>query len=176
MIFITISAIYFIIPIIFLVVDAKAKNKIANSDTFVYPKFYKIIGIIGFPIIVLANIFLVNNYESKYVVLVIFYFLFFIAVFWFMLQVLSWKLILKDNQIIYRNLFGFIKHFNYEDIVKIIPIYKRKSNIVVKYKMYVKKSKIVIEGIIEGFNSFPKILKGKLKKHNITISFTEKPT
>ena len=67
MIFITISAIYFIIPIIFLVVDAKAKNKIANSDTFVYPKFYKIIGIIGFPIIVLANIFLVNNYESKYI-------------------------------------------------------------------------------------------------------------
>ncbi|MBR2617751.1 MAG: hypothetical protein IKC81_00340, partial [Paludibacteraceae bacterium] len=76
------------------------------------------------------------------ILLVSFYSIFAFAVAWHFLKTLNFKLLLEEDFIAYRNLFGVTKQIQYEEVSR-IKTYLDKSHNVIKYKIYVGDTRIV---------------------------------
>ena len=77
---------------------------------------------------------------------------------------------MEDDFIVYRNLFGFTKKIQYEEVSR-IKTYLDKSHNAIKYKIYIGETRIVIENFATNFNDFPKIMKRRLKKAKNNVKF-----
>ena len=89
---------------------------------------------------------------------------------WGFLKTLNFKLVLEDDFIVYRNLFGFTKKIQYEEVSR-IKTYLDKSHNVIEYKIYIGKTRIVVGNFTTNFNDFPKIMKRRLKKAKCNVKF-----
>jgi hypothetical protein len=92
------------------------------------------------------------------------------AMIWGFLKTLNFKLVLEDDFIVYRNLFGFTKKIQYEEVSK-IKTYMDKAHNVIKYRIYIGDTRIVVENFTSNFNDFPKIMKKRLKKARNNVQF-----
>ena len=104
------------------------------------------------------------------ILLVSFYSIFAFAVAWHFLKTLNFKLLLEEDFIVYRNLFGVTKKIQYEEVSR-IKTYLDKSHNVIKYKIYIGDTRIVVENFTTNFNDFPKIMKRRLKKARNNVQF-----
>ncbi len=87
------------------------------------------------------------------------------------LLTVNWKLVLADEYLIYRNLFRVTRQIRYEDILKIVPLYRDKAKNIGGYKIYTTKCKIKLEYVMVNFDCFQQNIKRKLKKAKNPIQF-----
>lgn len=111
-----------------------------------------------------------------YIFLGIFYSLFICALVWGFLRGLNFRLILNEDVMIYRNIWGMVRRFDYKDIKEVRPLCNRFKHVEV-YRIYVKGLRlwISIDYLTMGFNEFPGIMRKRLKKANNRIEFTKVP-
>lgn len=174
-IFLTISLTSILIPIILRFVTWKSQSsKSCSPYTFKYPLFLVLFFLIGaFAIITLCVGAYLQDNEAQIelqIFIFSFYSIFEFAVIWHFLKTLNFKLVLEDDFIVYRNLFGFTKKIQYEEVSR-IKTYLDKSHNVTKYKIYIGETRIVIENFTTNFNDFPKIMKRRLKKARNNVQF-----
>ena len=82
------------------------------------------------------------------------FFLFSFLGFWLMLYALNWKIVVKDESFIYRNIFGKKREIKYSDITKL----KRVK--IGGYRIYVGKKSIAVDYFIKGADNLWEKLKG----------------
>lgn len=164
-----------LVPIILRLITIKSQcSKSHSSYSFKYPLFlvlFFLIGALGI-ITLVVGAFLQDNeaqLELK-IFLVSFYSIFEFAVVWHFLKTLNFELVLEEDYIIYRNLFGITKELQYEEISR-IKTYMDKSRNVIKYKIYIGNTRIVVEYFTTNFNDFPKIMKRRLGKAKNNVQF-----
>ena len=150
-------------------------SKARSLYTFKYPWFWATIFLIGAVIIIaiiVAAYYLRDDSVQLELQIFIFsfYSIFEFAVIWHLLKTLNFKLVLAEDFMIYRNLFGITKEIQYEEVSR-IKTYMDKSHKVIKYKIYVGNTRIVVENITTNFNDFPKIMKRRLKKAKNKVQF-----
>ena len=174
-IFLTIFLTGILIPIILRFVTWKSQSsKSCSPYTFKYPLFLVLFFLIGaFAIIALCVGAYLQDNEAQIelkIFIFSFYSIFAFAVAWHFLKTLNFKLVLEDDFIVYRNLFGVTKKIQYEEVSR-IKTYLDKSHNVIKYKIYIGETRIVIENFTTNFNDFPKIMKRRLKKAGNNVQF-----
>ena len=162
-------------PVILRFIICKSQSsKSCLPYTFKYPLFLALVFLIGvFAIIALfVGAYLQDNEVQLelQILLVSFYSIFAFAVAWHFLKTLNFKLVLEEDFIVYRNLFGITKKIRYEEVSG-IKTYLDKSHSVIKYKIYIGDTKIVVENFTTNFNDFPKIMKRRLKKARNNVQF-----
>ena len=164
-----------IVPFILGVVVYKSTtNKSFDSCTIKYPKFYGIVGFAGTLVTSVINVWILINRDQTSLALNIFFFtvfpIAFIAGLYLFLRGWNWRLILVEDYIIYRNLFGMVRKIEYKEIVKVKTYYSRAQQ-VEKYKIYTLKYTFTVEHVVYNFTEFPRILKKGLRKANNNIHF-----
>ena len=174
-IFLSIYLTSILVPIILRYIICKSQSsKSCSSYTFKYPMFLVLLFLIGILVIVALCVgaYLQDNEVQLelQILLVSFYSIFAFAVAWHFLKTLNFKLLLEEDFIAYRNLFGVTKQIQYEEVSR-IKTYLDKSHNVIKYKIYVGDTRIVVENFTTNFNDFPKIMKRRLKKARNNVQF-----
>lgn len=174
-IFLTISLTSILIPIILRFVTWKSQSsKSCSPYTFKYPLFLALFFLIGaFAIIALCVGAYLQDNEAQIelqIFIFSFYSIFEFAVIWHFLKTLNFKLVLEDDFIVYRNLFGFTKKIQYKEVSR-IKTYLDKSHNVIKYKIYIGETRIVIENFTTNFNNFSKIMKRRLQTAKNNLRF-----
>ena len=174
-IFLTISLTGILIPIILKFLTWKSQSsKSCSPYTFRYSKYLSIIFIAGLIIIIVLFVWVcLSGFEPKLeleIFLLSFYSIFTFAIILQILKVLNFQLKLEEEFMLYSNLFGIVRKISYEEITK-IKIYKDKSHNVIKYKIYIGETRIVIENFATNFNDFPKIMKRRLKTVKNNLKF-----
>ena len=174
-IFLTIFLTGILIPIILRFVTWKSQSsKSCSPYTFKYPLFLALFFLIGsFAIIALCVGAYLQDNEAQIelkIFIFSFYSIFAFAVAWHFLKTLNFKLVLEDDFIVYRNLFGVTKKIQYEEVSR-IKTYLDKSHNVIKYKIYIGETRIVVENFTTNFNDFSKIMKRRLKKARNNVQF-----
>lgn len=165
-IFLTISLTSILIPIVLRFVTWKSQSsKSCSPYTFKYPLFLALFFLIGACAIIALCVGAYLQGNEAQIELQIFIFSFYsifeFAVIWHFLKTLNFKLVLEDDFIVYRNLFGFTKKIQYKEVSR-IKTYLDKSHNVIKYKIYIGETRIVIENFTTNFNDFSKIMKRRL--------------
>ena len=149
-------------------------SKSYSSYTFKYPMFLVLLFLIGiFAIVVLCVGAFLQGKEVQLelqIFLVTFYSIFAFAVIWHFLKTLNFKLVLEEDFILHRNLFGITKKIQYEEVSR-IKTYMDKSHNVIKYRIYIGDTRIDVENFTSNFNEFPKIMKKRLKKARNDVQF-----
>ena len=163
------------VPVILRYITCKSQSSKSYSPyTFKYPLFLVLIFLTGiFAIIALCVGAYLQENEVQLelqILLVSFYSIFAFAVAWHFLKTLNFKLLLEEDFIVYRNLFGVTKKIQYEEVSR-IKTYLDKSHNVIKYKIYIGETRIVVENFTTNFNDFPKIMKRRLKKARNNVQF-----
>jgi len=163
------------VPVILRYITCKSQSSKSYSPyTFKYPLFLVLIFLTGiFAIIALCVGAYLQENEVQLelqILLVSFYSIFAFAVAWHFLKTLNFKLLLEEDFIVYRNLFGVTKKIQYEEVSR-IKTYLDKSHNVIKYKIYIGDTSIVVENFTTNFNDFPKIMKRRLKKARHNVQF-----
>ena len=174
-IFLSIFLTSFLVPIILSFVTWKSQSsKSCSPYTFKYPLFLVLFFLIGAFIIIALCIACYLQKNEAQIELQIFIFsscsILEFAEIWQFLKILNFKLVLEDDFIVYRNLFGFTKKIQYEEVSR-IKTYLDKSHNAIKYKIYIGETRIVIENFATNFNDFPKIMKRRLKKAKNNVKF-----
>ena len=167
-IFLTMYLTSILVPIILRFITCKSQSsKSCSQYTFKYPLFLVLLFLIGaFAIIALCVGAYLQDSEVQLelqILIVSFYSIFAFAVFWHFLKTLNFKLVLAEDFMIYRNLFGITKEIQYGEVSR-IKTYRDKSHNVTKYKVYIGNTAIVVENFTTNFNNFPKIMKKRLNK------------
>ena len=163
------------VPLILRFIVFKTQSEKSSSPyTFKYPKFLVIFFLIATIIIAAVNVWIYlsncgGNLEL-FIFLSLFYSIFLVALIWHFLKVLNFQLILEEEYMVYRNLWGIVKRIKYEDISE-IKTYNDKSNNTIKYRIYIANKKIEVEYFTINFNGFPKLMKERLKKTKNNIKF-----
>ena len=178
-IFLTMFLTNLLVPIILSLFAFKSQSSKSDSPyTFKYPMFLALFFLIGLLMIVAlcvgAYLQAYLKGEEVQLELQIFigssYTILALAVVWQLFRTLNFKLVLEEDFILYRNLFRITRIIRYEEISRIRE-YKDKSNNVIKYKIYIGDTRIVIEYFTSNFNDFPKIMKKRLKKVRNNVKF-----
>ena len=174
-IFLTFYLTSILVPIILRFVTWKSQSsKSCSPYTFKYPLFLVLLFLIGaFAIIALCVGAYLQDNEAQIelqIFIFSFYSIFEFAVIWHFLKTLNFKLVLEDDFIVYRNLFGITKEIQYEEVSR-IKTYTDKFHNVIKYKIYIGETRIVVENFTTNFNDFPKIIKKRLKKAKNNVQF-----
>ena len=174
-IFLSIYLTSILVPIFLRYITCKSQSsKSCSSYTFKYPMFLVLLFLIGILVIVALCVgaYLQDNEVQLelQILLVSFYSIFAFAVAWHFLKTLNFKLLLEEDFIVYRNLFGVTKKIQYEEVSR-IKTYLDKSHNVIKYKIYIGDTRIVVENFTTNFNDFPKIMKRRLKKARNNVQF-----
>ena len=174
-IFLTIYLTSILVPIILRFVICKSQfSKSCSPYTFKYPLFLVLLFLIGaFAIIALCVGAYLQDNEVQLelqIFIISFYSIFAFAVIWHFLKTLNFKLVLAEDFMIYRNLLGITKEIQYEEVSR-IKTYTDKSHNVIKYKIYIGETRIVVENFTTNFNDFPKIMKRRLKKAKCNVQF-----
>lgn len=173
-VFLSVFLIGLLVPLILGFIVFKTQSlKSSSPYTFKYPKFSVIFFLIGTITIAAVNVWLCLTYEENlkaFIFLFPFYLLFAIAAALQFLQTLNYQLVLEEDYIVYRNFLGIVKRIKYEEISE-IKTYNDKSNNPIKYRISIANKKIYIDYFTINFNSFPKIMRKRLKtiKNNIKI-------
>ena len=174
-IFLSIFLTSLLVPIILRFVTSKSQSSKSHSPyTFKYPIFWVLFFSIGLLLIValFVGAYLQDNeiqIELK-IFLISFYSIFTFAGVWHLLKTLNFKLVLEEDSILYRNLFGITKKIQYEEISR-IKKHTDKFNNVIKYRIYIGNTRIDVENFTTNFNDFPIILKKRLKKAKNNVQF-----
>lgn len=174
-IFLTIFLTGILVPIILSFVIYKSQSsKSCSPYTFKYPLFLVLFFLIGaLAIIALSVVAYLQDDEAQIelkIFIVSFSSIFEFAVIWHFFKTLNFKLVLEEDFMIYRNLFGITKKIEYEEVSR-IKTYMDKSHNVIKYKIYIGGTRIVVENFTTNFNNFPKIIKRRLKKAKNNVQF-----
>lgn len=163
------------VPILLRCIICKIQStKISSPYTFQYPHILSILYLV--PIVLIVGLFIwanLSNHRSTlslYIFLYTFYAIFVTALIWAFLKTLRFQLTLEDDHILYRNIFGSVKTYKYEDITK-LNVYHDKSNTPVRYKIYIGKRKIEVDNFMINFHNFPKLMKKRLKKFKNPVQF-----
>lgn len=168
----------FFVPLTLEFIVLKSQSsKSCSPYTFKYPLFLVLFFLIGaFAIIALCvGAYLQDLQDNEaqielQIFIFSFYSIFEFAAIWHFLKTLNFKLVLEDDFIVYRNLFGVTKKIQYEEVSR-IKTYLDKSHNVIKYKIYIGETRIVIENFTTNFNDFPKIMKRRLKTAKNNVKF-----
>lgn len=163
------------VPLILeFIVLKSSMSKSSSPYTFRYPKYLLIIFIAGLIIIIALFVWAyLSGFEPKLeleIFLISFYSIFTFVIILQILKVLNFQIELKEEFILYRNLFGIVRKISYEEITK-IKIYKDKSNNPIKYKIYIDKNRLSVDNFMVNFNDFNKIMKKRLGKAKNTVQF-----
>ncbi len=174
-IFLTIYLTSILVPIILRFVTWKSQSsKSCSPYTFKYPLFLVLFFLIGaFEIIALCVAAYLQDNEAQIelqILIFSFYSIFEFAAIWHVLKTLNFKLVLAEDFMIYRNLFGITKEIQYEEVSR-IKTYMDKSHNVIKYELFIGETKIVVDNFTTNFNDFPKIMKRRLKTIKSTVRF-----
>ena len=163
-----------LVPLSLSLIIAKTQSiKPSSPNMFKYPKFLVIF--FGFFTIVLlsVNVWLCLTYKENlkaFIFLFPCYLLFATLVIWMFLTSLNYRLVLEEEYMLYRNLFGRVKIIKYEEISE-IKTHKDKSNNVNEYKIYIVKKKIYVNCFMINFKDFSRLMKKKLKTIKSSIKF-----
>ena len=112
------------------------------------------IGLVGFTlcnVIILITLFVAFNEEN--LAFAIGGFIFSFLGLWVMLYGLNWKIEIKEESLIYRNMFGRKREFKYNDITKLKRIK------IGGYRIYFGKKSIAVDYFIKGADNLWDILK-----------------
>ena len=175
LIFIIPVLIYTLVPLILRIVSLRSENETPLLNTIEYPKFFLMCSIGGILIVIIALILCILQGLDENIPASIFVFLslsvLFLMFLWLFLTSLNWKLIIGDEELVYKNFCGITKKYEYSEITKIVVCHNRKVDKIEKYKLYIGKHKITIECIAKNFGSFERLLKRRLKKANNSLLF-----
>ncbi len=181
--FISTLLIWPIVSIVIAVLRAKTSIKeTKNPYMFKYPKSILVISVFGICFELLLAFWMLtgkNEYNKKNIYVVTFYLIFmftaaavfFAGMFWLLLTSLNRYLILDDEHIVYRNLFGVTRRFEYKDVTKIKVYYDRSKTQVEMYRVYIGKKRISIDYFSENFKVFPRRMKNRLRRAKNHIEF-----
>ena len=174
-IFLSIYLTSIFVPVILRYITCKSQSSKSYSPyTFKYPLFLVLIFLTGiFAIIALCvGAYLQDNdvQLELQILLISFYSIFAFTVAWHFLRALNFKLVLAEDFMIYRNLFGITKEIQYEEVSR-IKTYMDKAHNVIKYRIYIGDTRIVVENFSANFNEFPKIMKKRLKEAKNNVQF-----
>jgi|GEM_PF-1578945 len=164
-----------LIPLILRFIVFKIQSlKSSSLYTFKYPKSLAAFCSIGIFVIFALwyGIYLQNKKVDLglEIVLLTFYSLFVMALTWQLLKALNFQLVLEEDCMLYRNFLGFVRKIDYKEITN-IKEYNDKSRNPIQYKIYIGNKRIVVDNFIVGFDSFPKIMKNRLRKAKSAIQF-----
>jgi hypothetical protein len=160
------------------VVYKSSTNKSVNSCVLKYPKFLVILGIIGASFCIGLNVAVEFSDKSQVYNIFLYYMIVHtgftiltIGGFWMFLQAMNWQLILEEDCMIYRNLWGKSRKIEYGEITK-IKTCNNKYQEPIKYIVYTGDRRIIVENFTINFNVFPNIMKKRLKQAKNTVQFS----
>lgn len=189
MYFLAIPLIYLLVPLIlgFMVFRARSMN-FSSRNTLKYPRFLTWFFLVAMIVIALVIVVLFigvggvvgiggglpdeEPHWSYYVIMIPLYTLFWGAIAYEFLNTLNFRLVLEDERIVYKNLWGVVKVKKYEEVSR-VKVYRDKGENLIKYKIYFGKRAIVIDHFMENFTEFPRLMKKGLKKAKNKISFLD---
>ena len=174
-IFLSIYLTSILVPVILRYITCKSQSsKSCSSYTFKYPMFLVLLFLMGILVIVALCVgaYLQDSdvQLELQILLISFYSIFAFAVAWHFLKTLNFKLVLAEDFIVYRNLYGVTKKMQYEEVSR-IKTYMDKSHNVIKYRIYIGDTRIVVENLTTNFQDFPEIMKRRLKKAKNKVQF-----
>ncbi len=173
--FFSMSLIFLVVPLVLTLIRTRAA-KFPDKEVIKFPKFVPILGAFGFIMFVALGLWALLQGSFSNVIAGIVFVVIVLSItcpifLWTFLMGVNWKLILDEEQLIYRNLWGRVKRINYQDITGIKTCYAKKSDIVQGYIIYIGKKRIVIQSLATNLNTFPKTIKKRLNKFNNKIVF-----
>ena len=89
---------------------------------------------------------------------------------WLSMQALNWKIIIDEEALIFTNFLRITRKYRYSNFTHIYVCHNR-NNKIEKYILFVGKKRITVEGIVENFDNFEKLLKKRLKKEKLQPKF-----
>lgn len=179
--------IYLLVPLIigFMVFRARSTNN-SSRNTLKYPRFLIWFFLVAMIVIALVIVVLFigvggvigigaglpgeEPHWSFFVIMIPFYTLFWLAIAYEFLNTLNFRLVLEEERIVYKNLWGVVRAKKYEEVSK-VKAYRDKGENLIKYKIYFGRRVIVIDYFMENFTEFPRLMKKGLKKAKNRISF-----
>lgn len=172
--FTTIAAIHILIPLVLRLVHFNSSSNKSTTNIIKYPYFFLIVGIGGG--IVVCGAFLLamwqgfdNSSAAKifcYTTVIILY----PMSIWLSMQALNWKIIIDEEALIFTNFLRITRKYRYSNFTHIYVCHNRNAKIE-KYILFVGKKRITVEGIVENFDNFEKLLKKRLKKEKLQPKF-----
>ena len=169
-----------IVPITLHFITIKAMLAETQQNIFKYTKFPAIIGgggmIMFTTLYALSLIFEGTENLAAFIFVTCTYPIFMVAGGWLFLRSVNHCLILNEDVMIYRNIWGMVRRFDYKDIKEVRSCYNRFKHVEI-YRIYVKGLRlwISIDYLETNFNEFPGIMRKRLKKANNRIEFTKVP-
>ena len=176
--FISTLLIYALVPLIIGIVSARSANDTSELNIMKYSKFFLIVGILGNITVIIAFILCtLQGYENIRVAIfcISVCSIMFLIGLWLSFLTLNWRLIFDENVLIYKNILGITRRYNYSDITRIRACYNRDRSKLEKYKIYIGKRKITVECLVKNFGSFERLMKNRLKKAKNLIKIEGKP-
>ena len=161
-----------LVPLSLSVIIAKTQSiKPSSPYIFKYPKF--LIVFFGFFTIVLlgVNVWLCLTYKENlkaFIFLFPCYLLFATLTIWVFLTSLNYRLVLEEEYMLYRNLFGRVKIIKYEEISAIKTEKYKNEN---QYIIYIGHRKIEVNQFVINYQDFPVLMKKRLKTIKSSIKF-----
>ena len=177
----SITAAYFFVPIMLGILAARTEDK-KNPNTMRYPSFFLVVGMMGaatFSSVPIAVFFLPDDPNETMLQLYVVYSIVGIVdilSFYLMLLPLNWRLIFDEDALIYKNIFGIKRRYQYSEISKIYADYKMKTKMLEKYRLYIGKKKITVDYLAKNFGSFERLIKKRLKSAKNPIKIEVKET
>ncbi len=174
-------AVSLIVPLVLKIIPKNSTNNGKSGCILTYSRSLRVLGIVSTLVIVLAfSLAFTQGIEdgefySNIPLLVFFVIsapLMVSTGLWLMLQSLNWRLVMEEC-ISYRNLFGVVTRYEYHQITRICKCKNSRTGTVEKYKLYFGKRKIVIEGLVIGFDNFERVIKKQLRRKKISVAIEE---
>ena len=169
-----------IIPVV-LALMRNNKNE-NQKDVFCCPRLYVFVAFLGFAVfgIAYAALFISGQiYETPNIYVDIMLAVVGVLLIWgstyLLLCGLNFRLELRQNEIVYRNIFRKTYIINYTDVLEIISWYfPNETKKMEKYKIVTKTKKITLSYMDVNFNNLIQILKNRLRKNKVQCKFTIK--
>lgn len=137
-----------------------------SSDVFRYPRLVLYAGILGIlsTFLSITMIFVKEQFEYKFVPLLLFVVLIHVGSWYLVILQANWKFEFLDNHFIVQNIFGKKRAYSYSKITKVKMYFHSESDVAQKIKIVIDGNSIVVEKNIENYSCFRKQLVRKLKK------------
>ena len=90
------------------------------------------------------------------------------------LYAVNWRLVIDDDQIIHKNLWGITRKYQYSEITRICKYYTKKTKTLEKYLICVRGHKITVDYLVSNFDEFEQRIKKGLKKAHNSLKMEDK--
>lgn len=173
------TVILLLVPLILAILGARSLINDKTSNAMRYPQFFIALGIVGLGLVEFGITMSIIQGWERYRVVDIFIItiggsLMSLLGCVLVLYAVNWRLVIDDDLIIHKNIWGITRKYQYSEITRICRYYTKKNKMLEKYLIYVSGHKITVDCFVSNFNGFEQQIKKGLKRARNSLKMEDK--